>query len=133
MKISQDEGRRIGTLNFHELQEADAKDTAAGRIYSDLVRETEGMFDRKKSGEITCEEAQKIAESMYTHIEDKVQSRLMTDITMWALVFGSCLNAYGMLDKVQSESLLWKTIKEKLQSTHGNSTASQKSGAWTCT
>ena len=123
-----------GTLNFHELQEADeSKDTAAARIYADLVSETKGMFDTKNSGKIACEEAQKIAESMYTHIEDKVQSRLMTDITMWALVFGSCLDAYGMLDKVKSKSHLWKTIKEKLQSTHGNSTASQKSGAWTCT
>ena len=132
LKISQDEGRRMGTLNFHELQEADAKDTAAGRIYSDLVRTTKGMFDRKKSGEITCEEAQKIAEHMNKRIKDKVQNKLMTDITMWTLVFGSCLDAYGLLDEVKSESELWQTVKEKLQSTNHKSTASQKSGTWTC-
>ena len=132
LKISQDEGRRMGTLNFHELREADAKDTAAGRIYSDLVRTTKGMFDRKKSGEITCEKAQDIAEHMNKHITDKVQNKLMTDITMWTLVFGSCLDAYGLLDEVKSESELWETVKGELQSTQYKSTASRTSGTWTC-
>ena len=132
LKISQDEGRRMGTLNFHELREADAKDTAAGRIYSDLVRTTKGMFDRKKSGEITCEKAQKIAEHINKCITDKVQNKLMTDITMWTLVFGSCLDAYGLLDEVKSKSELWKMIKGELQSTQYKSTASRTSGTWTC-
>ena len=132
LKISQDEGRRMGTLNFHELREADAKDTAAGRIYSDLVRTTKGMFDRKKSGEITCEKAQKIAEHINKCITDKVQNKLMTDITMWTLVFGSCLDAYGLLDEVKSESELWETVKGELQSTQYKSTASRTSGTWTC-
>ena len=121
-----------GTLNFHEVKEADESNTAAGRIYSDFVRETQGVFDKKESGKIACEEAQKIAEHMNRNITDKVQNKLMTDITMWTLVFGSCLDAYGLLDEVKSESELWETVKGELKSTRGKSTASRTSGTWTC-
>ena len=121
-----------GTLNFHEVKEADESNTAASRIYSDFVRETQGVFDKKESGKIACEEAQKIAEHMNRNITDKVQNKLMTDITMWTLVFGSCLDAYGLLDEVKSESELWETVKGELKSTRGKSTASRTSGTWTC-
>jgi hypothetical protein len=121
-----------GTLNFHEVKEAEKSNTAAGRIYSDFVRETQGVFDKKESGKIACEEAQKIAEHMNKRIKDKVQNKLMTDITMWTLVFGSCLDAYGLLEEVKSESELWETVKGELQSTQYKSPASRTSGTWTC-
>ena len=116
-----------GTLNFHEVQEGDSNDTPAHRIYADLVRETKGMFDKKESGAIACQEAKDIAESIHERVTDKVQNRLLTDITMWTLVFGSCLDAYGLLGEVKSKSDLWRTVKERLQST-----VPQAKGGWKC-